>query len=159
MEELKKYIEIAKKEPGLLFVMEQILRKPLTPREVGYVGEWLFKGYSAEDIEYVFEYAISNNKKSFSYINVLMEDEYLKAQNPKKDADETEIYNIYSLWSKVIGRPLKTSEKKLIEAWNKSGVPLSELIIAYGITMKKCDNFVFPYFEAIVNNRAQDRNK
>lgn len=62
-------------------------------------------------------------------------------------------FNEYAeLFVNVIPRPLKVSEYITIKLWEEQNVPLHELIKAYGLTMKNCNKFSFPYMTKIIEN-------
>lgn len=59
-------------------------------------------------------------------------------------------------WSEVIDRPLKQSEYIYVKYIKEQNIPLSKQVRAYGITVKNCEKFSFPYMAKIISNWIEE---
>lgn len=66
--------------------------------------------------------------------------------------DSKELYILLNVVFNGKRGKLYPNDLDLIETWIEAGVPLSEIIKAYGLMMKRCENPSFRYMAKIIEN-------
>ena len=86
-------------------------------------------------------------------VKEVLSEEELKSIKDEVTADVMALAEQINFWEKVLGRQLKSAEMCYVKQMKDDNIPLSEQVIAYGITVKNCEKFSFPYFWKVLENR------
>ena len=69
------------------------------------------------------------------------------------DKIDKEKFNEYTVYlENVLSKKLRINELKCLVNWLEGGITYADITKAYGITMKRCENFSFYYMNAILMN-------
>lgn len=77
-----------------------------------------------------------------------------------KDIDkiDKEKFNEYAVYlENVLSKTLGMMETECLVNWLDGGITYADITKAYGITMKRCENFSFHYMNAILMNLIKER--
>ena len=130
----------------VLYFTEQIAGRTLSKQEIDKTIV-LLNDYEPEQIMDAYE----KTKKKKKKLLLPYACEILKS-NEKNSIKQTE--QIYSLMCGLFKNPSAGIIKVWVEDWKMT---LTDIVLAYGIMMKKCDRPSFPYMSKIIMNWMEER--
>lgn len=130
----------------VLYFTEQIAGRTLSKQEIDKTI-LLLNDYEPEQIMDAYEKTILTTKK----LLLPYACEILKS-NEKNSIKQTE--QIYSLMCGLFKNPSAGIIKIWVEDWKMT---LTDIVLAYGKMMKKCDRPSFPYMSKIIMNWMEER--
>lgn len=143
----------------LYFVAEQYIGKPLTTTDIkkmNYFFETL--GFSIDLIEYLIEYCVDNNHRSFRYIEsvaLAWADAGIQSVEEAKTQSSLYTKNCFSILNAfgIKGRNPAPSELTFIKKWTEDyGFSLDIILEACNRTIQNTHKPDFKYTDSILNN-------
>lgn len=145
----------------LMFAIQQILGRPLKPADVKsimFINREL--GLSIDVIDYLIDYCVERNKKSFRYIEEVARDWHDNGVVTVKDAKSLstdipkEVYEVFNAFSIKAGcRKPSNSEVKFVKKWtNEYAFTMDIIKKACEITLDRTHSVSFEYADAILTD-------
>ncbi len=157
--EVMKALEINPAMKDTIAMVEQLLARPLSAREITTVFDFMnWYGMDSSLVLMLFEYCISMDKKNFAYIQKVAESWHNEGINDIKSAEAvikraTEEKKFRNKCMKIFGleRNFSPSEMKYINSW-KTELDLTPEMVerAYDITVKNTGKAAFAYMNKIL---------